>query len=107
MLSFYVVLLGLILNLGNSQLIGNTYGNAIYETGWTLQAELRVAESESYASRSPMGVYGRGFLGLISGYDDSSAEPGIYIHTTDDGTDYQGRSVVSTSKASTFRFWSW
>ena len=57
--------------------------------------ELRVAESESYASRSPMGVYGRGFLGLISGYDDSRAEPGIYIHTTDDGTDYQGRSVWS------------
>jgi hypothetical protein len=88
-----VVLLGL--ELVNSQLIGNTYGNAIYDTGWTLQAQLRVAESEKYGGNVPMGVYGRGFLGLISGYDDSSTDPGIYIHTTDDGTDYLGRSVWS------------
>lgn len=98
MMSLVLLILGALLGLveiNRAQLIGNTYGNAIYDTGWTLQAQLRVKEADTFGANSPIGVYGRGFLGLISGYDDSTTDPGIYIHTTDDGTDYMGRNVWS------------
>ena len=87
-------LLGLF-NLTEAQ-IGNTYGNVMYDTGWTLQAELRVAEvTGSTYGTAPSHLYGRGFTYLITGYDDSDTDPGIYVHTNDDGTAYYGKQIWS------------
>jgi hypothetical protein len=59
--------------------------------GWSLQARLQVPEAGDSFGNSHFGLVGRGFTTLISGYN--KVDPGIYIHTTDDGYAYRGRFV--------------
>ena len=74
-------------------LIGNTYNNAYFPSAWTLQAELRVSEAGDTYGLSPVGMEGRGFITVISGYD--RVHPGIYVHTNDDGNAARGVNVWS------------
>lgn len=94
-LCLLILIVALVLKPVGAQ-IGNTYGNTVYNTGWTLQAEIRISEvSGATYGKSPSQLYGRGFSYLITGYDDSDTEPGIYVHTNDDGTAYYGKQIWS------------
>ena len=73
--------------------IGRTYNNVAFPSAWTLQAELRVAEAGVTYGKTPASLEGRGYSTLISGYDRTN--PGIYIHTNDDGIATAGRQVWS------------
>ena len=73
--------------------IGNYDGGTWVPKAWTLQAELRVPEAGDTYGQTPVGLQGRGFITLISGYDQINH--GIYVHTNDDGQAYRGRNVWS------------
>lgn len=57
--------------------------SAIYQ--WSFQQRLIVPEAGQTYGVTPSGHLGRGFETLITGYDASTASPGIYIHTSDMG----------------------
>lgn len=76
--------------------IGNTFGNTYHPQGWTLQAELRVKEAGDTYGITPVGFSGRGFHTMITGYDLN--DPGIYVHTNDDGHADRGH-IVWTQQA--------
>jgi hypothetical protein len=96
-LMYALALVGVLLKLVESQ-IGNTYGNVMYATGWTLQSELRLDEVvDGTYGKGPAALYGRGFSYLITGYDSSDTNPGVYIHTNDDGIAYYGKQIWSQS----------
>ena len=71
--------------------IGRTFNTPKFPSAWTLQAELRVPEAGETYGRTPVALAGRGFTTLITGYDRTN--PGIYVHTTDDGFATRGRQV--------------
>jgi len=73
--------------------IGNYIGGSWAPKSWTLQAELRVPEAGDTYGTTPVGMEGRGFITIISGYD--RVNRGIYIHTNDDGHAHRGRNVWS------------
>ena len=55
---------------------------SIYE--WSFQSRVKVPEAGRTYAQTPSFIIGRGFQTLITGYD-GGADPGIYVHTNDDG----------------------
>lgn len=68
---------------------------------FTFQSKLQVPEAGVTYGRSPVALYGRGFVTMISGYNNVPAIhcitrnmscPSVYVHTTDSG--YAGRGYM-------------
>lgn len=60
---------------------------------FTYQSVLKVSEAGYTYGQSPVGLYGRGFVTALTGYSSDKADPGIYVHTTDDGRAGRGYFV--------------
>lgn len=87
-------------------------GHTVYD--WSFQQRLQVPEAGSTFGSTPSALFGRGFLTLVTGYDASSSSPGIFIHSTDEGTIQYGQYVwsqqaklVPKEVISTDRFGQW
>jgi hypothetical protein len=63
----------------------------IYE--WSFQQRIKVPGSGTTYGTMPPALFGRGFLTLVTGYNDSA--PGIFVHTTDEGYVRNGQYVWS------------
>lgn len=68
-----------------------TLVTSIFE--WSYQQRLIVSEANVTYGLTPSFLTGRGFRTMITGYD--SANPGVYVHTTDTGQLKQGHEVWS------------
>ena len=64
---------------------------SIYD--WSFQQRITVPEANGTYGLSPSFLVGRGFITLITGYN--TRDPGIYVHTTDDGYLKHGQFVWS------------
>lgn len=53
---------------------------------WSFQQRLRVPSAGSTYGLTPSYISGRGFMYMITGYDQY--DPGVFIHSTDDGSLY-------------------
>lgn len=67
------------------------YVESIYE--WSFQQRITVPEANGTYGLSPSFLVGRGFITLVTGFNTQN--PGVYVHTTDDGHIRNGQYVWS------------